>query len=482
MKAEGLRNFSDLKSRAAQFVVSGFNLQNSIALGNETKKLAEGLGLVTSINSTQIPVMASQRMIIEALADIESILELVDVNYADADAATMVIAFEHRPKNFFPLDDGVVFENRPIPRSSISQSSEIALVHKTAISSSITNELAFFSQSAGWDIAARQVAANGRQIGEILARRMLIELLRATDAHESVAVSGEDVSGQLTGAGSLIKSAHFPIVRPHEFIDLAGNPMKPTEQAISLTIDGDTIPRFNFSGKQEAGVYWKLDKPTLGFIRVVNELGEPVHPVATTATLDYFKATNCTLFDLDVPAGMRFETHLAELIKIIGARNAELQCNRFIKPDALVCNGEMAERLSAAKVFEAHQRRPGTALDYDGGPGIIRGVPVHPLQKDWGLLNDRIIVGLKGTLKWRIVSLLEQQGEAVINRSALGAIDRVQRLPQPLLENVDSATGRPLGSTTRYCESYDAILLPEKLAGDQHSIIIYDSVERTLAE
>ena len=84
-------------------------------------------------------------------------------------------------------------------------------MHKTAISSSITNELAFFSQSAGWDIAARQVAANGRQIGEILARRMLIELLRATDAHESVAVSGEDVSGQLTGTGSLIKSANFPI-------------------------------------------------------------------------------------------------------------------------------------------------------------------------------------------------------------------------------------------------------------------------------
>ena len=76
MKAEGLRNFSDLKSRAAQFVVTGFNLQNSIALGNETKKLAEGLGSVTSINSTQIPVMASQKTVIEALADIESILEL----------------------------------------------------------------------------------------------------------------------------------------------------------------------------------------------------------------------------------------------------------------------------------------------------------------------------------------------------------------------------------------------------------------------
>ena len=67
MKGEGLRNFSDLKSRAAQFVVTGFNLQNSIALGDETKKLA-ALIPQTNINSTQIPVIASQKMLIEALS------------------------------------------------------------------------------------------------------------------------------------------------------------------------------------------------------------------------------------------------------------------------------------------------------------------------------------------------------------------------------------------------------------------------------
>ena len=258
--------------------------------------------------------------------------------------------------------------------------------------------------------------------------------------------------------------------------------MKPTEQAISLTIDGDTIPRFNFSCEQAAGIYWKLDKPTLGFIRLVNELGEPVFPVATTATLDYFKATNITLFDLALPEGVRLAEHLSGLVKLVGNKRAALEGTRFVKPDALICDGEMAETLSAAKVFEAHQRRPGTALDYDGGPGIIRGVKVHPIQEDFGLLDHRIIIGVKELTKWRIVSLLEQQGEAVISRNALGAIDRVQRLPQPLLENVDSASGRPLGSTARYCESYDAILLPEKLAGDQHSIIVYDSVERALAE
>ena len=131
------------------------------------------------------------------------------------------------------------------------------------------------------------------------------ELQRAADSFNAVAVTGEDISGQLNGSNSLIKTAQWPVVRPMQVRDLQGTAVGPAENPLILTVNDAPIPAFDGSGKQPVGTYWLLENPNLGFVRLVTQAGVAVRPVASgVCTLSYSKATNISTFDLKLPASV----------------------------------------------------------------------------------------------------------------------------------------------------------------------------------
>lgn len=440
-------------------ILAEFDRLNAEALHAEALRLADGGP--TTVSNITVPAGFQRTVIREALSDL-AVLDLVQMLTDPSAQATTSIPYELRRPGTL-LNDGIVYEGAGIPRASIEQKLETAYVNKMALSLLISNEVVHFSRSSviDWDAYGRNVESNARIMNELVARRIANEFQRAADAFGATARTAENIASQLTGSNSLIKTANWPVVRPRLVRDLQGNPVGSAENPIVLTVNNVALSEYDGSGTQSAGTYWRPENYNLGMIRLVNQLGVPQTPTAsTTCTISYSSANNISKFDLKLPANTTLEHHLNGALRAIGARKATLNTDRYLLPDFMLMSPVLNDILTNAEQFAAEAQRAGSALSGSGDLATVKAIPAYGTNApNIDLGDDRILMGQRGTLSYTVVKpfMTGQPFEAV------------------------NSAGLPTGQRIAYGEEYNSINVPAAIRYRLTSVIVYDSDARTAA-
>lgn len=455
----GLRLLADDKlSGNVRSILSLFDEQNKSRLLSESRRLADGG--TTSISNVGLPVTWQRTVLREALSDLR-ILDLVNVMTDPTAQATTQIPYEVRSPGAI-LNDGIVYEGQAVPRASIQLKMDLCYINATKLAFSITDEVAHFGGSMllGWDALGRSIESNARLVKECICTRICNEMQRSADAFGAVEVVTEDISGQLDGSASLIKLAHWPVVRPFQTRSLEGTAIGEPENPITLTLDGSPVLRFDGTGKQAAGVYWAVENYTLGFIRTVDETGAPTTPAPTTATIGYWYATNVKKFDAKIPDGEKIEEYLNGAVRALTAQMSWVKQKRYVVSDFVLTNPIANNTLSNASMFWASNIKRGSMLGETGDVATIASVPVYDTNiavSDMG--DQRVLMGMARSLSYVVAKPF---------------------LTGDLFNDVD-ADGRPLGSKSAYGVEYSVVKVPKPLRSQLTSVILYNSDEYAAA-
>ena len=442
-------------SRAVQRVLEVFDHWNSHKLA-EHQRVLSGDG--TNTGTMEMPVGFQRTILREALADAK-ILDLVELYANPVAQATTLIPYETRQHDL--MNDGIVYESQPIPRAGITQAMHTAFICATKLSCVVSNEAQFFSSQAqlDWNALARNIDSNARIVREMISRRLCNEYQRAADAYQAAEIANENIAAQLDGTRSLIKTAHFPMVRPHQARDLRGVAQGDPECPLTLRLDAYSIPPWDGTGKQPSGTYYVIASLNLGLVRLVNTAGEPVAPNASTATITYWRATNVALFDLKLPAGVAWEDHLNGALRAMGNARAMLSTRRYILADFALMSPDLNNLLTQASSFNAKWQRSGSSLQATGDLDRVNGLECWSTNVRCDLASERVLIGERRTLTYMIAKPF-QTGQPFERQNSDGC-----------------ATGEKIA----YGEEYSAICVPPPIRNRLTSVIIYDSDARAAA-
>lgn len=437
-------------------VLGYFDTLNAPRIHQEHKFLAGG---TTSINDTSLPVGVQRTVIREALSDLR-VLELVQTLTDFGAQGTTQIPYEARDTTSV-MNDGVVFEGQGIHRASITQAMDLAYVLPMKLAFLISNEVMHFSRSSAinWDAYARNVESNARVLRELVVRRICNEMQRQSDAYLAAAIADEDIDAQLDGATSEVKLAQFPLVRPFQQYDMAGNTVGAVKNPVTVKLNGVAIAAYDGTGTQGAGTYYRVTSYNLGKIQFVTEAGAAATPAATANpdTVSYSYATNVAKFDLDIAGGLTLDQHLNGLLRTIGARKAMMNADRFIAPDFLLMSPVLNDTCTNAEQFTAQAKRDGSGTNSQGDLETVKGIGA------WGtnapnidLGDERILLGQRGTLTYTVAKpfMTGQPFEAV------------------------NSAGLATGQKQAYGEEYNAIKVPDAIRNRFTSVIAYSATGR----
>lgn len=447
----------DLKpTPMAQRVLAEFDRRNAQRIHHEVKALA---GETSLDGNADIPVAFQRQVILETLSDL-NVLALLN-QLTDFNASTTVeIPYEERNGSSI-TNDGIVYEGAGIPNAGVTQKMDLAYVTAMKLAMNVTNELMHFSVASGinWDAWARNLASNTRFMRELLQKRVANNLQRAADAYNAVAVTGESIAAQLDGSTSTIKTVNFPIVRPFQQRDIAGNAIGSVENAIAIDFDGTPVTEFDGTGTQSAGTYYRVTDFNLGYVQFVDEAGDPVTPNETTATIGYSRATNVVLFDTDFDAAeTTLEKHYNGLVRAIGGRKAELSGHRQVMVDFALMSPGLADDITNAEIFASGRRRDGSDTDpVTGALERVKGLPMFETNApnlDMG--DSRILIGQRGVGAY--------------------AISKPWSVGTPF--EAVNGTGQPTGRKVAYGEEYNAVHVPISTRDRFTSVIVYSATSR----
>lgn len=435
-------------------VLSLFDNQYNDKLNREYKVLS-GEG---NISDTELPYAFRREVIREALHDM-NILQLVATNTDPGAQATTQIPYEER-KPFTTINDGIVFERGAIPKAGVTQKMDMAYINAMKLAFNISDEMMHFTKvsNVNWDSWGRHVATCSRILREIIVRRLANEMLRMSDSFSAGTTSNESIASQLDGSNATIKTANFPIVRPHTVYDLQGNVVGSTTNPITVAFGGTTIEPFDGTGNQSAGTYWVIDNVNLGYIAFVDESGDAVMPNEATATISYSYATNVAKFDTAIATGLTLEQHLNGLLRKIGSRKALMKDDRYIAPNFLMMSNTLNDTCTNADQFVVSLKRDGSDTNNMGDLVNVKGIPA------WGtnapgidLGDERILMGERGTTNYVVAKAF--------------AIGEMQ-------EGRDPTTGELNGTKEAYGTEFNAIHTPKPLANRYTSVLAYSATNR----
>jgi phage I-like protein len=454
--AMGALRLSEKPQPFVERVLAEFDRVHATRLHAEHKMLAGG---TTGVSDTALPSAFQRTVIREALSDL-NVLALVQALTDPSAQITTGIPYEQRDTTDV-ANDGVVYETGAIHRASVAQAMDYAYILPMKLGFLISNEVMHFSRSSSinWDAYARNVESNARVLRELITRRVCNELQRSADAYGAAAVTNEDLAAQLTGSASIVRTAEFPIVRPHQQYDIQGNTVGSVEHPLTVRLNGAEIEAYDGSGTQSVGTYYRVVSYNLGQIQFVNQLGAPVTPSSSVGADDisYHYATNVAKFDLDLPANTALEVHLNGLLRAVGARKAVMSADRYVEPDFLLMSPVLNDTATNAEAFAASQKRDGSDTDAMGDLTALKGVSAWKTNAPAVDLGDeRILMGQRGTLSY-VLAKPFTTGEP--------------------FEAVNAA-GKPTGQKQAYGEEYSAIKVPSPIRGRLTSVIAYSASGR----
>lgn len=439
----------------AKRVLAQYDRDNAMRLHQDSIALSGG---VVNIADTALPASYTREVIAETLADLR-ILEIVDADVDPTTSATHNIPYETRDTAAV-YSNGIVYEGQAIHQAGIRQQNFVAYIAPMKIAMEITNEAMFFTRAnsnINWDAWGRNVASNAQLARELIARRLMNELQRAADAYGAVARSAEAFDSQLTGSNSVIKTTHFPIVRPFQARDLQGNAIGSAENPITVVLNGTTLSEYNGTGTQAAGTYWRVTNYNLGYIQLVNEAGVAQTPSDSgTNTVSYSSASNIVKVDMDVASGSFYERQMNKILQGVGSRKAALSQQSFVNPDFALVSQTLHNSITDAENFGANSLRNGTALDAMGDLAAIKGLPCWGTNTPGDIGEQRLLLGQRGTVKYRIAKTF-----------AIGA---------PF--EIFNSAGKPVGKKGAYGEEYSSMCVPTPIRQRVTSVIAYSFTNR----
>ena len=449
----------DALSESARRILALYDARNAPAIVHESIKLSDGGE--TSTANIALPATVQRTVIREALSDLK-LLTLVSVLIDPNASTTIGIPYELRRPGAI-ANSGIVYERNGIPRAGIEQKMDYAFLVPAKLCFQMSNEVAFFSKNSlmDWDVVSRNIESNSRIIRELIVLRIANEMQNVADAFGATVGVVTDISGQLTGSASLVKTTSFPIVRPKTIFDIRGIQVGDTENPMTVILNGAAIAAWDGTGNQTTGTYYKVENYNLGLIRLVDQAGDAVTPTATgvcTVTADV--ATNCTLFDLKIPSGVDLEDHLNGLLRAVGARKALMSAKRFVLPDFILMSEILHDTCTNARSFVSSQQRSGSGLTTTGDLESIKAIPAFSTNAPGVDLGDeRILIGAVGVATYALAKPFE-----------------TGRPFEALGSNM-----QPIGEQIAYGEEYSAVHIPTALAGRLTSVIAYDSDARATA-
>ena len=431
-------------------VLSEYDRVYGPQLAAEHKILASG---ETGTVNTNLPYGVIREVIREALHDL-NVLQLVQTLTDFSTAQTTNIPYEIR--NVAELmNEGLVFEGQPIPFAGIEQKMAMAYVNQMKLALSVTNEVIHFTRTSAinWDALSRNIETNARIMRELVARRIINEIQRVSDSFNALVVADESVTANGTG---VFKTANWPVVRPHQAVNLVGDLIGTAENPLVVKSAGTAIAAFEGSGKQSAGTYFRIVDLNQGVFQFVDQTGAPKGGVATP-TISYSYATNVIKFDLDLPGGITLEKHMNGLLRAVGSRKAMMDGQRYEKPNFALMSPVLNDQITNAEQFISSLKRDGSDTTTEGDLGKVKNIPVFGTNAPNNDMGDgRIILGVRGTTTYTIAKPFAT-GE--------------------LIEATD-AQGRPLGKKVAYGEEYNAIYTPKPIRGRYTSIVAYSKIGR----
>lgn len=403
-------------------------------------------------NSATLPVGVQRQVLLESLCDF-NILELISVDTDFGSQSVVDIPYEERDISQI-VGDGIVYESQPIPFAGVRQKMFEARVLPMKIALSVTNELMHFSRVSliDWDAWARGIASNARVLRELIARRITNELQRASDAYLAKDIKSETVT---PNASFIFKTAEFPVVRPFVPRNLRGEVVGVIKNLIEIKDGSTVVDGFDGSANQSAGTYYRIVSLNQGVFQLVDEKGVP-KAASGSVTISYSCATNVAKFDTDLPDGVELGVHLNGLLRLVGNRKAVMDQERFARPNFQFMAATLNDTITNAQEFVSSKKRNGTDTDSTGMLEEVKGIPAYSTNAPGSDLGeDRILMGQKGVGAYRIAKPW-----------SVGA---------PIEKMVN---GQPVAEKVAYGEEYNAIAVPDPIAHQLTSIIVYSKKGR----
>lgn len=436
-------------------VLQLFDNQYGHRLEQEYKVLSGDEGNMVDVD---LPFAFRREVIRESLHDM-TILSLVATRTDPGAQATTQVPYEER-KTHNAVNNGIVHERGAIPTAGVTQKMDLAYVNAMKIAFNVSNELMHFSRvsNINWDAWGRHVATCSRILRELVVRRLANEMLRVSDSFSANAVSSESIAAELNGSNSVIKTTQFPIVRPHQNWDLAGNAVGAASNPIVVTVSGSDIAAYDGSGNQASGTYWTLVNANLGYIGFVDETGAAVTPTSGAATISYSASTNVSKFDIDLPTDVVLEKHLNGLLRLVGARKALMKDDRYESPDFMLMSNTLNDTITNADEFIYQNKRNAQDTNAMGDLEMVKALPAFATNAPGIDLGDeRILMGQRGTTTYSIAKAF-----------ALSE----------MVEGRDADTGQLNGTKEAYGEEFNSIHTPKPITDRYTSILVYSAGNR----
>ena len=393
-------------------------------------------------------------MIRQSLHDL-NVLQLVQTLTDFSAQQTTQIPFEER--DLAPVyNDGMVFEGQPIPFAGVSQKMDLAYVNQMKLALSVTNEVVHFTRASliNWDALGRNIETNARILRELVARRLINEIQRASDSYGAIAIADEAVTPN--AASGIFKTDKFPVVRPHQNLTLQGDAVGAEENPITIKIGTAVAKRYDGTNTQPVGDYYRIVDLNQGIFQLVNQLGAP-KVSATGVKISYSQATNIVLFDLDVTSGNTLEKHLNGLLREVGAAKAAMSGQRYEHVDYLLMSPVLNDTISNAEQFVVSLKRNGSDTTGAGDLMKIKDIPAYSTNAPHTDMGDgRIIMGVRGNTSYTVAKPFST-GD---------------------LFEITNAQGQPLGKKVAYGEEYNAIHTPKPIRHRSISVVVYSKTSR----
>ena len=357
-----------------------------------------------TLSNVDLPVGFKREVIREAYSDL-TLLSLVNTLTDFSAQGTTQIPYEVRDLSTMP-NDGIVYENQPIPKSSVKQKMDLAYILAMKLAFSVSDEVLHFSRASNinWDVWARNVASAAQALREIVCRRLANEMQRVSDSYGAVSIIDENIKDQINDGKASFKLSHFPLVRQYQQYDMQGNKVNDIENPFILKIDNNVVPEFNGSGDQAVGTYYTIANYNLGYVFVVDEKGAVKNAVeAISAKVSYSHATNVVFVDSDVPEGVKRTEHLNNLIQGFGKGKSILDADRFVIPDFILMSSVLNNECTDAEQFTALGKRPDADITVSGDLEAIKTIPAFKTNAPGVHFGDqRGIMGQRNTLSYTI--------------------------------------------------------------------------------
>lgn len=443
-------NMNLSESAAASIVLSQFDSLHGNALEQERIALSEG----TDLGDTNLPKTVQRAVIREALADMK-VLDLVAFDFKSSTGTTVDFPYEVREGDIYNY--GITAEGQGMQILGVQQKMDSMVLVARKLAMKLSNEVMHFSKVSmiNWDALARAIATNAERMRESMAAWVINSLVRYADAFEAIAITGEDIGAQLDGSNSLIKLAQFPLVAPHQQVDIRGENVGVEENPIALVVNSVTITPWVPAAP--AGTYYRVEDHSLGLVRLVNETGAAVTP-STTGTIGYSQATNLVKLDEDDHASLTDPKERYDvLLDGVGDQQAFMKDNRFVGLNFMLSSSTFNNKLSKARGYVPDKRIEGNAMSQLGNAAGTKGMPFFETNRFAHLGQNRCLLGVRGAM-------------SVI-------MSKAYTLTSQAMECTD-ATGAPTGEKMYYGEEYVGIKVPLLLQGHFRSVLWYSSAKR----